>query len=306
MKSCGFRHAYCKLCRPDIARTRPIVRGYSGGTPDPNHVFPKVTLWEQHVNRLSDPRITPTGAVRQFERRSKEPVTPIRFSNQTLREDYGFTTKMIWEFRQSQRQEKEKKRRAEARTPEQQEKFHRASENRVFRNERIIELFKQGRTIIEVANLEGVTRQRIDQIISLLRKEGIDVKKNRKKTEQEVAIHCAICGQIRAIPESAYVDGVPHFCTKHFKYRRSYKYFLQVPTWFEMTKSEQDNWKYHNDPVRRAQLMKANVRQYFKAKEKPGYKERQKVYTKKYQDKKKAEREALKPKFIPREFKDHD
>lgn len=156
------------------------------------------------------------------------------------------------------------------------------------REMRIVELRLDGKTLEQIAALmkPSLTRERVRQILERVsNREGITFEKQYKKTTK-VATTCKFCGEGMVVNPSAFKEGMNY----HKACKRS-KWLHEDGT--PMTHVEVWNWRYHNDPVKRASHKASMKAWYEKMKKDPekleNHRKRQKVYVTKYQNKKKAD-----------------
>ncbi len=125
---------------------------------------------------------------------------------------------------------------------------------------RIIEMrLDKQMTLEEIAVVEGVTRERIRQILTRVEKvAGVtfphQIGHQRKRLKRiEVPCDEPGCSETIEVTERGNTErlakGKKKYCEVHKVERMWYgKWARKVPGWKQMTYREQQNWKYHNDP----------------------------------------------------------
>lgn len=236
------------------------------------------TQWERHIASIKI---------------IKDPTQVVHFSNPELRQKFGFNTSTIRKFRQYEK----RKRHDEIRLEKGLLPFKQAISER---NKRIVELrLDKGYTLEQIAKEFSISRERVRQVLLYIERiAGVTFPKsaNPKPKPLMVAVHCKVCGKILEIPENKKRDDGLYFCKPHKLTKVAYGYWLRCPQWFEMSKNQRSNWRWHNDKRVRDVQMAAVMRRYHRVKNNPEHKANQKIYTDRYMAKKKAEREAKKPK----------
>ncbi len=285
-KSCGKRHAYCNVCRPDLIGVNKGTRpGKKLGANDTNEYAPGYTpsldgstMWERHVRKNGldqdalqprfpvpvEPRIRivgldkprkPDSRLKPLDQVMKDVALGKRIGNRELREYFGFTTKMISNFRYEVRREKK---------DGDPEKRWVLKEKAAERERLIIEdrMKDPPLTLEQIGANHGVTRERIRQILKRAEvKYGVTFPRyslwqggtarfpgETRPEEIKVAVPCRVCKKIREVVDSEKDRPLRSFCDEHVMSPYGIKAWEKTGVeWWAMTPMQKNKWKYHND-----------------------------------------------------------
>lgn len=140
----------------------------------------------------------------------------------------------------------------------------------------------------DIAEVLGVTTQRVQQIVQRLQKEeGVYLARIKKAPmpKQQVKTHCKTCGVEFEIVKSQYKGEGRHNCKSHRHVAK-----IIYPDWLKGKSQYQHNkWRYHNDPEfkeKRLTATKAYAKRMMRERN-PRYIERQRQAVKRYIEKNK-------------------
>ena len=326
VKSCGKRHGFCKVCRPDIAESIKNTQRHNKnqvGLADatshlaPGYIpHPTKTMWERHAEMYNiDPQLHTqpylhVGSLKSL-REQKEEIKKVvqesklkegeQYSDYELSRIFGFDRRTIIAFREGERQAKK--------DALYEEKRKKREEKRAIMQPReiqIVELrIEQQKTLQEIGEITGLTRERVRQILVNVEKKAKVTfpkfvnggGKGMTKLKEDIvpitiAVHCKVCGKIMEIPERKYDVEKLYSCKEHKLTVRNLHRFEQNPKWFELDGNARNKWLYENDPNYKRTRSEGMKRHWKKLKQDPvkwaKHREREKAYLQKYFAKKKA------------------
>lgn len=334
LRSCGKRHGWCKVCRPElmVGRTKQGSKGKwkKGYDPDklaPGYVpHPTKTMWERHVDVHNvEEKYVPSvridlGESAHIHRRQQPPddLKPVdqviaeveagrAFTNAELRYHFNFSTLMINRFRAEQLVRERWNKRTDKEKKDATEK----QKLLIKREERIIELrLDMQMTYEEIGTIENITRERVRQILRNAQiKYGVTFPKyvtrgmdEEKEKSLMIAVHCKVCGLVSEVQEHEKDKWVKQFCDEHRMTKVGYKCYLLGAEWWKMTPLERNRFRYKYDMEKRAKVIKTNLNWKNKIQKSDPvkwarYKAKQNLAIARYQARLKE-----KNKFVPRTF----
>lgn len=221
-------------------------------------------------------------------------TTGRNFTYRELREHFGFTIAMAKRFVTRKGQTEDGVSR---------------EEKLLEREKRIIEMrLTPGTTLKDIAEKEGITRERIRQILLAAEKlHGIQLPHGRepKPLVLIIAVRCFVCLKPKEVRENEKDIWSNKFCKEHYmgKYGLNAWQTTGFKWWAENDKSRA-RWRYHNDVTKREVSRNATLEWIKKVKKDPikfaRYRQKQNEAAARYEQRKKAEKEKNKPK--PRPF----
>lgn len=305
VKSCGFAHAWCKVCRPEIVRGMKGSKMRQKGFKETVHLargyvpHPTKTMWERHMDAHNIAPYTLEEVVAEIVKSKRH------FTKNELQEHFGFDDDLIRKFRSNESKEK----RMNMMDKEKRQRIEKRKNDRAARELRIIDMRVDKLFTLEViSKQEGISRERVRQILNAAEKKyGIIFPHNHKVKPEEalkVALHCRVCGEVREVPDSSKDSWRLGFCETHFMGKKGYDYYLQGARWWEMSKQERYNWRYNNDPDRHNSVSTANSKWRKKIKDTEPerwnrIKEHSRKYGKEYHARKRAEAAPKSRPYIP-------
>lgn len=122
------------------------------------------------------------------------------------------------------------------------------------RDQRIVEMrLDKEMTLEAIGALEGLSRERVRQILSRVEKiAGVRFPRYAKR-EERVDLKCAFIGGCEVMGQLSKYNadkGRHYYCDAH-KGKHSVM-VLKVPNWYELSDNEQERARYHHDPKRKA------------------------------------------------------
>lgn len=286
-KSCGGKHAWCKVCRPDLLQTRRrdrkltpqqqeriLARGY---VPHPTK-----TMWERHTEmhnihpRLSKPNehglsiiLGESGGnagtkipqeapsdLKPVEQVIKEVSDGRDFTNDELRHHFGFDRAMIFKFRRDQERIKRWFKLPEEARKRKEDKVSGGLE----REKRIIEMrIEQSMSYKQIAKVEGISNQRVSQILQkaekkyevVFTKRLSELWKGDKPPVLLVAVRCRYCKKIMEVPEDEKDVWRNGFCNEHRVSPLIWSFIEQGADWYSADENGRERIRYHFDPNRK-------------------------------------------------------
>lgn len=320
IKSCGKRHGFCKICRPDIAQNIKAAARRGKGADDTAYLapgykpHPTKTMWERHAERNGiDPNLHPhpylhVGSLKTHKEQKEEIKQVVeeskikegdQYSDYELSRLFGFDRRTIIAFRENERMEKKERIREEKRKARDEKRKHIAPREKL-----ILELRLDKMMTLDAIAAQcdpPITRERVRQILqNIERKAGIKIpaypSRDAAPKPLIVAVHCKVCGKILELPENKVEKWRSNFCKEHAMSQLQYSYWQREPRWLDMDENARTRWIYHNDPNRKAQMASSNKMYRLKRDADPARKEAYKVkfgaYHKEYWKKKNAENKA--------------
>lgn len=325
VKSCGKRHGFCKVCRPDIGekikntfRHKKDAVGLADATSHlaPGYVpHPTKTMWERHAEMYNiDPQLHThpylhVGSLKSKKEQREEIKQVVEesklkegeeYSDYELSRIFGFDRYTIITFRESERLAKKEKIQEAKRKAREEKRKHIAPREKL-----ILELRLDKEMTLDAIAAQcdpPITRERVRQILqNIERKAGIKIPSYPGRPDKDainipIAVHCKVCGKIMETTEKKAEHWRNHFCDEHKMSELDYSRYLQDPEYLTLRLSEasKQRWIYHNDPHRKAQLQASNKRYRDRRDNDPvkdaAHKQKFNAYLKEYWKKKKEEK----------------
>ena len=162
------------------------------------------------------------------------------------------------------------------RLQENQNKIKRKNLRFAKRVKKLLTLKNSGKSLEEVGKIEGITRERVRQILQVGEKRGLGVYQ-RYKGLSKVERTCSTCKQ-------KFLTYSQKFCSRKC-YAVSHRKYETLEEGILANRAKRKKI-YHTDSIYRKRHLELCMKRYHRLKHTPEYKERQRLYSKRHHEKK--------------------
>lgn len=280
MRSCGKRHAFCKVCAPGKGVQRhkyetqankdaKYARGYKP--------HPTKTMWERHAERYGiDPNLHqfPSPHITKTRKEIKEELKEVveesklkegeHYSDYELSRLFGFDRYTIIAFREEERLQRKYEAKEAKRKIREEKNKHVDSREKLILELRLDKMMTLDAIAAQID--PPITRERVRQILQgIERKAGIKIPSYHGRDGQKlpvifIAVHCKVCGKIIEMTEKKAERWRNRFCDEHVMSQLDYSRYQQDPEYLKirLNKQAKAKWGYQHDPQRKEQMRAAN------------------------------------------------